>query len=719
MLYDGIADAKLVGLNNVLLGWYSSTFPLMVYALLGCSSQLALGPVGPVAILINSSVKSNSDLSPSDVAIALAFMSGIVQLLFALLGFGFVANLLSWPVMSGYTSAAAFIIAVSQLSDFFAIKCKPALHSFGAYCVTRFVVRFYCCSYHAASHGSFFEELFHFFKNFPDIHWPVAGIGLVSLAILLGVKMVKINGRKLPPWFPTQLLLVIVATVISLAGNFPDTGYTVEASLGNLNGTSSVSFPTPSFPEFSIMNSLITDSIILALVAYVCSMSLAIVFGKKVGETINANIELMATGTACVVSSLFSGFTIGGSFSRTTINNELGAKTPLAGFFTAVILLIVALVNPIEDFIKHLPNAVLAAMIIASVKSLVKYEDAIKLWKSDFADFFQMFATFWLTLVFGVANGIIYSVAVALAVLILKSFRPQIVELTRFPGTDVFVEKSRFPETEAIDGVLIIRVNGPLHFGNSSVLTSRLLKILSKTEKLRKRLRRGSSLRDDEENLLDDNRLQMSKEKLLTREHGEDLQMKRFGHLTSGEVEDILEKNAIEPSHTNRRRTTSSFHLPEPEEAEERYKNLRAVIIDGSRIVDIDAHAAAELEDAVQLINKSKTGRFAVLLASFSMEARNLFRQLQLEALNSSIVYLTVASAVHYVITSENELEGTGISQHIEEEPTKSSQPEAQTSRRITIPQKRHLFERQASSVISSLDRASLRSSSIKGSEFH
>eukprot|EP01138_Halocafeteria_seosinensis_P012372 gb/GECG01012642.1/.p1 GENE.gb/GECG01012642.1/~~gb/GECG01012642.1/.p1 ORF type:complete len:746 (+),score=80.49 gb/GECG01012642.1/:1-2238(+) len=604
LIPQALAYAKLTGVKNVLMGWYASTLPLLIYALLGSSSQLSVGPTGPVSILIKT-LSNEQGSEKEETIIALTFLSGCVQLLLSLLGFGFVANLLSSPVMSGYASAAGLIIAASQLGDFFA---EPV------------------------GRGKYFSDIGDFFSHGKHIQWNVAVIGLVSLAILLAVKFVSIRGKKVPRWVPTQLLLVIAATVMSIASGYPDKKFTVEHSLESGGSNGGFTFHVP---DFGLMKNMLPQSFILGLIAYVCSMSLAVVFGKDVGESINPNIELLAGGAGCVATSFFKGFTSSGSFSRTAMNSELKAQTPLAGLFSGMLMLIVVLVKPIEQFIKYLPNAVLAAMIIASVISLLKYKDAIKLWKANKIDFLQMFATFWLTLYFGVADGILYSVLAALIVLLLKSFWPDVVELGRFPGTDVFVDTSRFPQAEVMEGILVIRVEGPLHFANVAILVNKLNHIFSEATKNKAVLQRTDSAGDlGAYAQLEDDHMHRYKAKLLSNGHESERAQGPFRRLTSQDAEDFIEQNV----------GTGAKGQPlsgMPIDEKHAYEKLFAVILDGSRISDIDSHAAMELHDTIQTIHKSPNG-FVVLLASFSIPERQLFRSLELEGMYSNLAYLNV-----------------------------------------------------------------------------
>jgi len=284
-----------------------------------------------------------------------------------------------------------------------------------------------------------------------------------------------------PAWFPIQLIVVVLALVLSVAFSFEDTGMAV---VGDIPGD----VPAPTFPLKSTQQlvDLLPSAAVLSVISYVGSISLAVIFGKDAGEDVNADLELVASGAACVGGSFFSSFVVAGSFTRTAVNADLGAKTPMAVVITALLMLGTLLV--LAPLFKALPKAVLAAMIMSSVKSLLKIQDAFKLYATSTNDFCQMVATFILTLALGIDNGIIASVALSLALLLYRSFQPRIAQLGRFPGTDVFMDVERFPAAKPVKGLTVLRVDGELHFGNVKLLTAHLITLHNRTLRLRQAL---------------------------------------------------------------------------------------------------------------------------------------------------------------------------------------------------------------------------------------
>lgn len=466
LIPQSLAYAVLAGLPPV-YGLYSSILPLFIYALLASSTKLQIGPVAPTAILINSalnSVVSNAVSTGAggeevptqeyiDAAVALCFLVGVIQLILGAMRFGFIASLLSWPVMSGYTSAAGLIIVASQLRDLLGLT--------------------------APGGSAFYERVAEAAANLDTAHWQTCLLGFLALLVLLGIKFVKLpGGTKVPAWFPIQLIVVLLGLGLSAGLDFESSGVAV---VGDIPGD----VPAPTFPIKSVaqLTSLLPSAVVLAVIAYVGSISLAVIFGKDAGEDVNADLELLASGAACLGGSFFSSFVVSGSFTRTAVNADLGAKTPMAGIVTAALMLGTLLV--LAPLFKALPKAVLAAMIISSVKSLLKLQDAKKLYATSTSDFLQMLATFLLTLGLGIDNGIIAAVGLSLALLLYRSFQPRIAQLGRFPGTDVFMDVERFPAAKPVKGLTVLRVDGELHFGNVKLLTAHLVKLHNRALRLR------------------------------------------------------------------------------------------------------------------------------------------------------------------------------------------------------------------------------------------
>ncbi|KAA0154708.1 hypothetical protein FNF29_02237 [Cafeteria roenbergensis] len=461
LIPQSMGYSLLAGLPPI-YGLYSSTVPLMVYALLASSTKVSLGPVAPSAILINGIIISaaankNDPAELATLASGVAFCCGLIQIVMGLLRFGFVAQLLSWPVMSGYLAGAAVTIVASQLRDFFGVTIPSDVED-----------------------RLFYERVVNFFTYIETASLPTTLISLGCLFVLVGFKYLpacglwrpvcrRTCGPKPPAWIPLQLL-VVVATIGIAVG----LGVTLQDNKGvAVVGTIPPGFPTPAFPikDGETFFRLLPQSLVLAVIAYVGTISIGISFARKDNEEVSPNMELLASGAGCLVGSMFQGFVVAGSFTRTAVNANIGAKTPMAVVFTALLIILTLLfISPVFEL---LPKAALAAMVIASCQSLIKPVEFLDFWRRKRTDAFQTALTFIFTLWLGVDWGIIAAVGVALVILVLRSFKPRITELGSLRESDVFVDRARYPDAKMVPGVIVYRVDGELHFGNIKLVATR------------------------------------------------------------------------------------------------------------------------------------------------------------------------------------------------------------------------------------------------------
>jgi len=466
LIPQSMAYSLLAGLSPI-YGLYSSTIPLFVYALLASSTKVSVGPVAPTSILINGIVASVAmeNASPEDraaLASALAFATGAVQIGLGLLRFGFIAQLLSWPVMSGYLAGAAITIVASQLKDFFGVTYDPGTQD-----------------------RLFYERVGNFFANLDRVSGPTTALSAACLVVLVGYKYlpacglwrpccVRTCGPRPPRWMPLQLLVVVAALLLAVG-----IGATATDGRGfEVIGPITRGFPAPSFPirDGAAFLAMLPQAFVLAVIAYVGTISLAVSFARKDAEEVSANMELFASGAACLAGSFFQGFAVSGSFTRTAVNADIGARTPMAVVFTASLMTVTLLA--LAPVFEVLPRAALAAMVVASTQSLIKPVEALGFWRHKRLDCFQAVTTLILTLWLGVDWGIIAAVGVALAILVFKSFKPRITELGNLPGTEVFVDRARYPDASLVPGVIVYRVDGELHFGNIKAVSTLLAKTL-------------------------------------------------------------------------------------------------------------------------------------------------------------------------------------------------------------------------------------------------
>ena len=373
LIPQGMAYAMIAGLPPV-YGLYAALFPQIIYALMGTSRQLAVGPVAMDSLLVAAGLGVLSlDSTEAYIALAtfLALFMGTIQLLLGGLKLGFLVNFLSKPVMSGFTSAAAIIIALSQLNHLLGIDLPRSNQ---------------------------IHELFSFLlKLGPQAH-------LLSVLIsVLGVSFLVLIKRHFPQ-LPGALILVLLSTFIAAQNNWETLGVRVVKEIPD--GLPSFQFPSATLNQ---VYDLIPLALTLALIAFMEAISVAkAIEEKEKTNRLNANQELIALGTANIIGSLFQSYPTTGGFSRTAVNHDSGAKTGVAALFSAAVVGITLLF--FTTFFYHLPNAVLGAVILVAVGKLIDFSYPKQLWKNNRNEFYILLFTFCITLFIGIKEGILLGI---------------------------------------------------------------------------------------------------------------------------------------------------------------------------------------------------------------------------------------------------------------------------------------------------------------------
>ena len=377
LIPQGMAYAMIAGLPPV-YGLYAALFPQVIYALMGTSRQLAVGPVAMDSLLVAAGLGALSlDSTEAYIALAtfLALFMGTIQLLLGGLKLGLLVNFLSKPVINGFTSAAAIIIALSQLNHLLGIDFPKSKQ---------------------------IHELFSFLlKLGPQAH-------LLSVLIsVLGVSFLVLIKRYFPQ-LPGALILVLLSTFIAAQNNWETLGVKLVKEIPD--GLPSFQFPSATLNQ---VYDLIPLALTLALIAFMEAISVAkAIEEKEKTNHLNANQELIALGTANIIGSLFQSYPTTGGFSRTAVNHDSGAKTGVAALFSAAVVGITLLF--FTAFFYHLPNAVLGAVILVAVGKLIDFSYPKQLWKNNRNEFYILLFTFCITLFIGIKEGILLGVFVAL-----------------------------------------------------------------------------------------------------------------------------------------------------------------------------------------------------------------------------------------------------------------------------------------------------------------
>ena len=442
LIPQGMAYALLAGLPPI-YGLYAATLPLLVYAVLGSSRQLAVGPVAMDSLLTATGVGALAALGTEQylyLAVALALMVGVIQLLAGLFRLGFLVDLLSRPIISGFTSAAALIIGLSQLQHLLGVDLGRSafVHEILGSAVARL----------------------------GDIHVLTLLIGLAGIALLLALK-------RWAPAVPGPLVVVVLAIAAVFLGGWPEAGVRIVGEVPA--GLPALGLQLPGAAD---LRALLPTALTIALIGFMEGIAVAKAVNARHPEyTVVPNQELIAVGGANIASSLVGAFPVAGGFSRTAVNDQAGANTGLAAVISAgVIVLTLLFLTPL---FYYLPQAVLASIIMVAVFKLIDWREAVRLWRVDRPDFWMLAATFLATLALGIQNGIAAGVALSIGVHVYRSMRPHLAVLGRIEGTSTYRNVNRFPDAREAPGILILRFDAPLYFGNMNYFQSQLDNLLA------------------------------------------------------------------------------------------------------------------------------------------------------------------------------------------------------------------------------------------------
>ncbi len=435
LIPQGMAYSMLAGLPPI-YGLYAATFPLLLYAIFGTSRQLAVGPVAMVSLLIVSGVGQLAEAGSKEfisMAILLALMVGVIQFLLGVLRLGFLVNFLSHPVISGFTSAAALIIGLNQLKHLLGLDIARNNHI----------------------HTIILDAI----ERLGEINMPTFLLGMIGIGLILGLKKIRKS-------IPGPLVAVIVGIISVVALGLHDQGVQIIKEVpGGLPG-----FALPSITMEKLIALMPTASTI-ALIGFMESIAVAkAVQSKHKNYKLDANQELLGLGIANIGGALFSSFPTTGGFSRTAVNDQAGAKTTMASVFSALLIVLTLLF--LTPLFYYLPKTILAAVIMAAVFGLVDIKEIIHLWKTDKRDLVMLLVTFVATLSVGIEKGIAMGVILSLVLVLYRASYPHVAVLGKIPGTSIFRNVKRFNDAVEVEGVLIIRFDAQLFFGNTHFFRS-------------------------------------------------------------------------------------------------------------------------------------------------------------------------------------------------------------------------------------------------------
>jgi SulP family sulfate permease len=424
--------ALLAGLPPI-HGLYASVAPLILYAVLGTSRHLAVGPVAMDSILVAGAVGAIATIGTENyvlIAAALGVMVGAIQAGLGFLRAGFLVNFLSRPVVTGFTAAAALIIAASQLGHLLGVDLPRTHH------VHRVV-------WEAIQSASVWS-------------WPTLTLGLLSIAALVSCK-------KHFPRFPAALFVVLTTTLAVWALGLFTRGVSIVGEVpAGLPG-----FSLPSV-DSEVLTQLIPAAATIALVSFMEAISVGRVFAQANRYDIYPNRELIALGFANMTGGATGGYPIAGGFSRSAVNVRAGARTQLAALVTCAVVVITLLAFTRAFF--YLPKAALSAIIVAAVAGLIDIRGAAEVYRVKRTDFYLLVLTFIATLSLGIQWGILVGIGASVLLFLVRTTRPHFAELGRIPQSRTYVNVARHPHAETLPGIILVRVDAQFYFGNVSFL---------------------------------------------------------------------------------------------------------------------------------------------------------------------------------------------------------------------------------------------------------
>ncbi len=454
LIPQSLAYAMLAGLPPI-TGLYASIAPLLLYAIFGSSRTLAVGPVAVISLMTAAALEPmfpSGSAAYIGAAMLLAALSGVVLLLMAVLRLGFLANFLSHPVISGFISASGLLIALSQFKYILGVSAEGQT-------VLQLI-------------PSLAQQL-------PFINVPTLLIGGLCL-VFLQLARTRLKGLLLAlglssGWANSltktgPVLTIIVSVLVVTWGDLASSGVHVVGAIPE--GLPALRLPTM---DWQLAMQLLPAALLISLVGFVESVSVAQTLAAKRRERIDPDQELVGLGAANIAAAVSGGFPVTGGFSRSIVNFDAGARTPMAGILTALGIALTALF--FTPLFHNLPHAVLAATIIVAVLSLVDFGSLKRTWRFSKQDFIAQAATMFGVLFMGVEIGIVMGVSLSLLLFLWRTSRPHSAVVGQLPGSEHFRNIERFNVIQS-DTVLSLRVDESLYFPNARYLEERIIELM-------------------------------------------------------------------------------------------------------------------------------------------------------------------------------------------------------------------------------------------------
>ncbi|ETN66025.1 sulfate transporter [Anopheles darlingi] len=466
---QGIGYALLANVPPV-VGIYMAFFPVLVYFLFGTSRHNSMGTFAVVSIMVGKTVLAYTGTTAEDgeseeqrtalqVATAVGFVVGIMQLIMCLCRLGVISFLLSDTLVSGFTTGAAIHVVTSQIKDLLGLTLPSV--------------------------GSMFEIIktyIEIFRQITSVNWAAIIISAITIVVLVfNNEYLKVAKRSVIP-IPIELIAVIAGTLLSKYLELQEK-YAIK-TIGNIP----TGLPAPSLPDFSLMPSIIIDSFPVAMVGYTVSVSMALIFAKRENYEIGFNQELFAMGAGNVVGSFFSCFPFAASLSRSSIQYSVGGRTQIASVISCGLLAIVLLwVGP---FFEPLPRCVLSGIIVVSLKGLLMQVTQLKgFWRQSPIDGIVWVLTFLSVVAFAIDIGLLVGIVLSICCIFFRSLKPYTCLLGNVANTDIYLDTSRYQGLIEYANIKIFHYCGALNFASRAAFKNRLCDTLgiNLTEEIKRR----------------------------------------------------------------------------------------------------------------------------------------------------------------------------------------------------------------------------------------
>ncbi|KAH1081371.1 hypothetical protein J1N35_021132 [Gossypium stocksii] len=454
---QGISYAKLANLPPI-LGLYSSFIPPLIYAMMGSSRDLAVGTVAVASLLISSMLgdEVNAAENPTlylHLAFTATFFAGLLQASLGLLRLGFIVDFLSHATIVGFMGGAATVVILQQLKGILGLQ-------------------------HFTQSTDIISVLRSVFSQIHEWRWESAVLGAVFLFFLL---LSRYFSKRRPKFFwisaMAPLTTVILGSLLVYLTHAEKHGVDV---IGNLKK----GLNPPSFGDFVFTSPYLTTAVKTGMITGIIALAEGIAVGRSFAMfkhyNIDGNKEMVAIGTMNIVGSCFSCYLTTGPFSRSAVNFNAGCKTAMSNVVMAIAVMFTLLF--LTPLFHYTPLVVLSAIIISAMLGLIDYEAAIHLWKVDKFDFVVCMGAYVGVVFASVEVGLVIAVAISVLRLLLFVARPKTFVLGNLPNSTIYRSVEQYPATKDVPGILILQIDAPIYFANSSYLRERISRWIDEEE---------------------------------------------------------------------------------------------------------------------------------------------------------------------------------------------------------------------------------------------